>query len=132
MESHSLTRDQTPGLLRWQRRISATGPPGKPQAPFLRGPAVAWQVCSRALPESPVLSILSCAPRPHWPSGSLADASSRCCPQVAALCLPLLSTTFGPAFGGGARVVLFSLTHSPLWAVLRPLARHGFHLSALW
>ena len=33
--SSSLTRDQTPGLLHWARRVLATGPPGKSSAPTL-------------------------------------------------------------------------------------------------
>ena len=33
--SSSLTRDQTPGLLHWARRVLATGPPGKSPAPSL-------------------------------------------------------------------------------------------------
>lgn len=117
MGSRALTRDRTPGLPRWERGISAAGPPGKSQALFLCGLPVTRQLCSRPLPEFPVLSILSWAPRPCWPSGSLADAPSSWCPRVTAVCLPLLSAAS-------------SLTGSSLWAWLIPLglcppAGHG-------
>lgn len=66
------------------------------------------------------------APRPPWPSVSLAGASFRLCPQVTSLSLSLLSTAFGPAFGGHDQSCYF-LTYTCL-----PLVRTVFSCQTLF